>query len=115
MLQTFIEEIVQSEDYTPSGRLLWIGNGTLRQPDFFVTVKNEPEKKTTLLTTLHNFVMRNRLQWKIPAMNHPEAMNGSLRSAWTKPYYLCESKKWLLSYTKMVVSGVKDRSQRGEK
>ena len=115
MLQTFIEEIVQSEDYTPSGRLLWIGNGTLRQPDFYVIVKNDPDKETTLLTTLHNFVLRDQVPWRIPAMNHPDMLNGTLRASWTNPYYFCESKRWLISYTKMVVSGMKERSLYGEK
>lgn len=115
MLQTLIEETVQSEEFTPSGRLLWIGNGTLRQPAFYVTVKNEPEKKTTLLTTLHNFVLSDHFQWKIPAMNHPETLNGSLRANWTNPYYFCENRKWLISYTKLIVSGVKDRNPYREK
>ncbi|KAF8795797.1 hypothetical protein HNY73_000256 [Argiope bruennichi] len=87
MLQTVIEETVQCEEYTPSGRLLWVGNGTLRQPDFYVTVKNNVEKKTTLLTKLHNFVLGDRVEWRIAAMDHPEVTNSSTRAGWTHPYF----------------------------
>ncbi|KFM74545.1 hypothetical protein X975_25223, partial [Stegodyphus mimosarum] len=113
MLETVIEETVQSEDYTPSGRLLWLGNGTLQQPDFYVQVKNNIEKKTTLLTKVYNFVLGDQVQWKISTMDHPEILNSSCRSNWTNPYFYCEEKKWLISYTKMVVSGMKEKNQYG--
>ncbi|GFY80165.1 uncharacterized protein TNIN_45701 [Trichonephila inaurata madagascariensis] len=110
MLQTVIEETVQCEEYTPSGRLLWVGNGTLRQPDFYVTVKNNVEKKTTLLTKLHNFVLGEHADWRIPGMDHPEIANSSTRAGWTNPYYQCENKRWLLSYTKMMVGDLQEKS-----
>ncbi|GIX89914.1 uncharacterized protein CEXT_503521 [Caerostris extrusa] len=108
MLQTVIEETVQCEEYTPSGRLLWVGNGTLRQPDFYVTVKNNVEKKTTLLTKLHNFILGEKVEWRIAAMDNP--INTSIsRIGWTNPYYQCENKRWLLSYTKMMIGDLQDK------
>ncbi|GIY66314.1 hypothetical protein CDAR_457871 [Caerostris darwini] len=113
MLQTVIEETVQCEEYTPSGRLLWVGNGTLRQPDFYVTVKNNVEKKTTLLTKLHNFILGEKVEWRIAAMDNP--INTSIpRIGWTNPYYQCENKRWLLSYTKMMIGDLQDKNHGSE-
>ncbi|KAG8184190.1 hypothetical protein JTE90_010225 [Oedothorax gibbosus] len=97
MLQTVIEETVQSEPHSPSGRLVWLGNGTFHQPDLFLSVRAQPERNTLLATRMHNAVLSDTLEW----------MTGSVPSSvgnWTSPYFQCEGRRWMVSYTKGVVS-----------
>ncbi|GBM90717.1 hypothetical protein AVEN_261638-1 [Araneus ventricosus] len=109
MLATVIEETIQCEEYTPSGRLLWVGEGTLWQPDFYVTANNSAEKKAFSDKKMHHILISDQIEWRIDAMDHPEMTNSSTRAGWTHPYYQCENKRWLLSYTKLMVGPIGDR------
>ncbi|XP_022239498.1 probable G-protein coupled receptor CG31760 [Limulus polyphemus] len=119
VLKTFVKEIFRSGDVIFTTRIAWTGNGTIWQPVYYIQMRRTSSSSefNSKLEERHNYSLNENRPWLdyISAFfrggskteNKSPRKNNFELGRWTKPYYTCDERKWLLSYTTLLYAKLK--------
>ncbi|XP_022237694.1 probable G-protein coupled receptor CG31760 [Limulus polyphemus] len=116
ILKTFVTELFQSDDVIFATRIVWIGNGTIWKPFYYVQIRRiyNTSEVTPKVEERHDYSMMEDSPWLdeiittvqggIKSEHQMNGDNDYVLGNWTKPYFTCEGRRWLLSYTILLYS-----------
>lgn len=103
MLKAFAQETVLSDQFLYAARIVWVGNGSLWKPYYYVSAHRDAHRRV-LFSQSGNGSFREQ-PWldKNSVPPHGKVKGHRLpHGKWTSTYFTCDAKKWLLSYTAFV-------------
>ncbi|XP_076361072.1 putative G-protein coupled receptor CG31760 isoform X2 [Tachypleus tridentatus] len=116
VLNTFVRELFQSDDVIFATRIVWIGNGTIWKPLYYVQIRKNYNASEVApeVVERHDYSMVEDSPWLDEIISTVQGdtkaehkMNGDndyVMGQWTKPYFTCDGRRWLLSYTVLMYS-----------
>ncbi|XP_067136225.1 probable G-protein coupled receptor CG31760 isoform X2 [Centruroides vittatus] len=106
MLKAFAEETVLSDKFLYASRIMWVGNGSLWKPHYYVTANRASgsSHRRVVSSQLYDTSFKEE-PWldKNSVPPHGKVKGHRVQHGkWTSTYFTCDVKKWLLSYTAFV-------------
>ncbi|XP_022242201.1 probable G-protein coupled receptor CG31760, partial [Limulus polyphemus] len=126
VLKTFVKEILRSGDVVFATRIVWTGNGTIWKPLYYIQIKRASSSSNSDVGTeveeRHNYSLEENRPWlddesttrpwlddeptTVQSVSETEdkvsEQSDHILGQWTEPYYTCNGRKWILSYTNLL-------------